>query len=477
MQNNGNERYQARYGRVVVPAEHYGVWSSARSVQSHNGVQTAQPVSATSKFTAKPAKSTPATLPKVQPRSRTVAQSTPYRRQTRQSGVTLDHMQPLSVKAPSPQVTKMQSVAPITLATPSFSHGVKHTATTKSTASKVVSPTQKRPAGPVTYQPTMQARRDREHIMQQAAIVREEAKRRAEAAANAEIERQLAVARQSQQQEQTQTRTATQPVMMAQFEPVPAGAMAGGGSAPLPTTTTSPLANLMSSHVTINFKFNKEKILQALRYIAVAVIILVSGYLAYDTYMTNKAVRATVSNSSSAASISGTNPATADQTAVSQEDKAAYVVPDDQPRYLYIPAIGLNQARVMSVGVNSKGNIDTPSNLNDTAWYDGSAKPGQDGEVFIDGHTSFNRSIAAAFNDLPKLKSGDQITIEKGNGDRINYTVHSTETVAADKVDMGKALNPVKGAKKGLTLMTCAGKFNYRTQTADKRFIVYAVQS
>ena len=234
---------------------------------------------------------------------------------------------------------------------------------------------------------------------------------------------------------------------------------------------------LAGAKITFSFKFNKQRFFTVLRYLAVIVIIAASGYLAWDTYMTNRAVKENFSgdNVAAAMSIAGANPATADQTAVSQEDKAAYTVPADQPRMIYIPAIGVN-ARVMSVGVNSKGNIDTPANLNDTAWYDGSAKPGQDGQVFIDGHTSFSNSLYAAFNDLPKLHQGDLITIEKGNGEKINYRVSAVETVDADKVDMGKALNPPDGATKGLTLMTCTGTFNYRTQTADKRLVVYAVQ-
>lgn len=234
---------------------------------------------------------------------------------------------------------------------------------------------------------------------------------------------------------------------------------------------------LAGAKITFSFKFNKQRFFTVLRYLAVIVIIAASGYLAWDTYMTNRAVKENFSgdNVAAAMSIAGANPATADQTAVSQEDKAAYTVPADQPRMIYIPAIGVN-ARVMSVGVNSKGNIDTPANLNDTAWYDGSAKPGQDGQVFIDGHTSFSNSLYAAFNDLPKLHQGDLITIEKGNGEKINYRVSAVETVDADKVDMGKALNPPEGATKGLTLMTCTGTFNYRTQTADKRLVVYAVQ-
>lgn len=234
---------------------------------------------------------------------------------------------------------------------------------------------------------------------------------------------------------------------------------------------------LASAKITISFKFNKKRFFTVLRYLAIVVIVAASGYLAWDTYMTNQTVKDSFNGSSAAAamSIAGTNPATADQTAISREDKAAYIVPADQPRYIDIPAINVN-ARVMSVGVNSKGNIDTPANLNDTAWYDGSAKPGQAGQVFIDGHTSFSNTINAAFNRLPELKQGDLITIELGNGTKINYRVSSVETVDADKVDMGKALNPPEGATKGLTLMTCTGTFDYRNQTADQRLVVYAVQ-
>ena len=232
---------------------------------------------------------------------------------------------------------------------------------------------------------------------------------------------------------------------------------------------------LASAKISINFKFNKERFVAGLRYAAIAVILVASAYLAWDTYSTNKAVQGSFSNSASTMSIAGVNPATADQTAVSQEAKQAYAVSPDLPRLITIPSIGVS-ARVRSVGVNSQGNIDVPKNLNDTAWYDGSAKPNQEGQVFIDGHTSFNNAIDAAFNDLPKMKAGDQIVVETGNGAKYTYRVTATETVDADKVDMGKALNVQGDGKKGITLMTCTGKFNYRTQSADKRFIVYGVQ-
>lgn len=232
---------------------------------------------------------------------------------------------------------------------------------------------------------------------------------------------------------------------------------------------------IVNTKIAFSFKFNRARTMMIVRYVAIAIVLGASAYLAWDTYNTNRGVQSSFESPAQAMSIAGVNPATADQTAVSNNDRQAYTVAADLPRIINIPAINVT-ARVRTVGVNSRGDIDTPKNLNDTAWYDGSSKPNQEGQVFIDGHTSFSRNIAAAFNDLNKVRDGDQIFIETGNGAKFRYRVTGVETVDASKVDMGKVLNTQDGAHKGLTLMTCTGTFNYRTQTADKRLIVYAVQ-
>lgn len=232
---------------------------------------------------------------------------------------------------------------------------------------------------------------------------------------------------------------------------------------------------IVNTKIAFSFKFNRARTMMIVRYVAIAIVLGASAYLAWDTYNTNRGVQSSFESPAQAMSIAGVNPATADQTAVSNNDRQAYTVAADLPRIINIPAINVT-ARVRTVGVNSRGDIDTPKNLNDTAWYDGSSKPNQEGQVFIDGHTSFSRNIAAAFNDLNKVHDGDQIFIETGNGAKFRYRVTGVETVDANKVDMGKVLNTQDGAHKGLTLMTCTGTFNYRTQTADKRLIVYAVQ-
>lgn len=243
------------------------------------------------------------------------------------------------------------------------------------------------------------------------------------------------------------------------------------------TNPANLLSKMASQKVTFTFKINIDKLFSFVRILAILLILAVSGYLAWDTWMTNRAVNDTFSQSSpaSAMSIATANPATADATSVSKQAYGEYTVPADQPRYIKIPSIGVN-ARVMTVGVTSDGNIDAPQNLNDTAWYDGSAKPDQEGQVFIDGHTSFASHLAAAFNALPQLKKGAKITVELGSGKKVNYTVTKTESADANKIDMSKVLSTQGASKKGLSLMTCTGTFNYRTQTSDKRFLVYAEQ-
>jgi len=250
----------------------------------------------------------------------------------------------------------------------------------------------------------------------------------------------------------------------------------GGGETAAVTDAENVLDRLNQiPKVALDFKINKKRIFAFIRAMIIISILAVSGYLAWDTWVANRAAHQTFSNPVAAVAIDNANPVDADVTSVSNQAWATYTVPADQPRYLYLPTINL-QARVMSVGVNSRGKIDAPKNVNDVAWYDGSAKPGQEGQVFINGYTSFAPTYKAAFDNLAKLQVGDHITIERGDGTKISYRVVKNETIAASKVNMQKVLNVPDNATSGLTLMSCTGKYDYRTQSSDKRVIVYAVQ-
>ena len=244
--------------------------------------------------------------------------------------------------------------------------------------------------------------------------------------------------------------------------------MDGGETAVAESETTFP-------RIAFEVKITKKQVFALIRTIITVAILAVSGYLVWDTWLVNKAVTGTFSSPAAAIVIDQASPSDVDITSISNQAWAAYSVPADQARYIYLPSVNI-QARVMSVGVNSRGRIDSAKNVNDVAWYDGSAKPGQEGQVLISGSASFAPTYKAAFDNLSKLQVGDKITIERGDGKTISYRVVDTETVSADKVDMKKILSVPDKAIRGLTLMGCTGNYDYRTQSSDKRVIIYTVQ-
>lgn len=151
-----------------------------------------------------------------------------------------------------------------------------------------------------------------------------------------------------------------------------------------------------------------------------------------------------------------------------------YKVAAAMPRYLRIPSIGVN-ARVLRTTVNSRNQLGVPPNIFDTAWFDGSAKPGDPGAVLIDGHVS-GPTKDGVFINLKKLKAGDAITLERGDGKLLTYKVVTTKTYDADKVDMAAAMTPVTAGKPGLNLITCTGKVDSSGNHFQQRLVVFAAQ-
>lgn len=187
---------------------------------------------------------------------------------------------------------------------------------------------------------------------------------------------------------------------------------------------------------------------------------------------------------------------------ISDQERDEYTVPPERPRYLYIPAAGVGKTRLIALGVKSPGDdgnqqLDVPKNINDVGWYDCQINPLVDRRcaqttlpgsghygvaTLLTGHTCFSRTMRCVFDNLSKLERGDAITIERGDGEKLEYTVRSVEIVKLADVDMKKAVRSIELDKEGLTLITCAGKYRGTVDangvpTADKRVLVYATRN
>lgn len=210
-----------------------------------------------------------------------------------------------------------------------------------------------------------------------------------------------------------------------------------------------------------------------------ACLVLVTGLIvSWQTIRTNRAATSAVrvlthpDQGSSAAVSPTTSTNVPSSNKPSQRAMDGYVVATDLARYIKIPKLGV-YARVMQVGVGDDGYIASPKNIYDTAWYTGSAKPGQSGAALLDGHVS-GWDSHGVFYDLKTLVPGDAIQIVRGDGSVLDYTVVTSRTYADDNVDMVAALTPITTGKSGLNLITCAGKVKPGTSDFSQRLIVFA---
>jgi sortase (surface protein transpeptidase) len=225
-------------------------------------------------------------------------------------------------------------------------------------------------------------------------------------------------------------------------------------------------------------KLPRSKAQVAMTSMALFIFLLGVG-VSYSTWRTNSSVKSQVSalaqqtsKSSDDGTISGDQ--VPDETPP-KGDINKYQVASDMPRFILIPKLSV-KSRVLRLGVTASNELKTPASIYDSGWYDGSAKPGEAGAVLIDGHIN-GATQPGVFFGLKKLVPGDTITIERGDGKKLNYKVVKSQSYPKDQVDMSSALTPVVPGTKGLNIITCDGKpVPGKAFTYDRRLIIYAEQ-
>jgi LPXTG-site transpeptidase (sortase) family protein len=208
-------------------------------------------------------------------------------------------------------------------------------------------------------------------------------------------------------------------------------------------------------------------------------MVLVTGYVSYDTWMTNSRAKEelTAQVSSSDVGVLGEDTRSEegqDESDVSRASISNYAVAADLPRTITIDKLDV-YARTLPMSINKDGSVQSPKNIFDAGWYTGSMKPGQIGASFINAHAS-GATRQGLFGNLDRLVVGDQLKVETGDGTTYTYQVVHTEIVPLDQVDMKKVLLPHGNTLKALNIMTCIGEWVQDKATFDHRVIVYTAQ-
>lgn len=163
---------------------------------------------------------------------------------------------------------------------------------------------------------------------------------------------------------------------------------------------------------------------------------------------------------------------------VSAEQRASYTVPELNPRYLSIPMLGVDKARVFPVGTTETGDLDTPNNIHDVAWYTKSVTPGQgSGAVLIDGHSG-GFSKDGVFSKLDTIPLGAEIILERGDGQNFRYEVVENKNMPIEEVNNGgmkQMMYSARPDREGLNLISCSGRYIPKDKIFDHRIMLRAV--
>jgi len=142
-----------------------------------------------------------------------------------------------------------------------------------------------------------------------------------------------------------------------------------------------------------------------------------------------------------------------------------------RPVRLKIPKINVDAA-VEHVRLAPDGAMDVPKDMNNVAWFELGQRPGENGSAVIDGHYGWKHGKPSAFDDLYKLRKGDELYIEDETGATTAFVVRESQ-----RYDPKANTSGIFGSSDGkahLNLITCEGTWGKIKKSYSKRLVVFA---
>lgn len=164
------------------------------------------------------------------------------------------------------------------------------------------------------------------------------------------------------------------------------------------------------------------------------------------------------------------------ETKPSDTDIVAYTVEPLEPRYLTIAALGVDATRILPTDFDDNQMLKLPQNIHDLGWYTKSGTPGSDGVIVMNGYTA-GASTDAPLSEAGTLDKGARITIERGDGKKIVYSVVDVTSYGVEEFNATISATlgtPVTVGSEGLNLVLTSGKWVPRLSTYDQRLLIRA---
>lgn len=141
------------------------------------------------------------------------------------------------------------------------------------------------------------------------------------------------------------------------------------------------------------------------------------------------------------------------------------------PVHLRIPAIDVD-AVLETVGITVNGEMDTPKDPANAAWFNLGPHPGEVGNAVIDGHLDWFNGASAVFENLSKLQKGDKIYVVDERGVTTTFMVREFGIYDQNQ-DATSVFRSVDG-KAHLNIITCEGAWSRSQQSYSSRLVVFS---
>jgi len=144
-------------------------------------------------------------------------------------------------------------------------------------------------------------------------------------------------------------------------------------------------------------------------------------------------------------------------------------LPRSEPTHLRIPSVEID-TDLVQLGRQASGQIETPTRYDTAGWYKYGPTPGELGPAVIVGHVDNWQGIAV-FWRLRELKPGDEIYVDRADGQTAKFTVTELNQYPQDSFPTQAVYGNLDYA--GIRLITCGGPFDYQSHEYTANTVVY----
>lgn len=148
------------------------------------------------------------------------------------------------------------------------------------------------------------------------------------------------------------------------------------------------------------------------------------------------------------------------------------LLPPSAPTKVTVPSIGASSS-LIPLGLQPDGELAVPplSNPMQASWYDKSPTPGSLGPAVVLGHVNGNGK-QGIFADLGRVKAGDQVLVDRADGQTAVFTVSHVDTVPKSNFPSHDVYGDTPDSE--IRLITCGGVLDKADHNYLSNIIVYA---